>query len=158
MPVVQLNVAEQMVGGVAGGRPFGKLFFRVGDVVRAVAKQKLFLNVPIRARDNGFCAKLFEKRNCLQRILKAAADGNIADVIIPNAERAQKFQSCAVADLRVGHKRHALVDTLLVPVDRHDLMAETVQLHGKMASEASQSDQQNVLHILSSFKKTITRW
>ena len=150
MSVVQLNVVEQMVGGIAGGRPFGELFFGIGDVVRAVAKQKLFLNVPIGTRDYGFCAQFLEKRDRFQRLLKAAADSNIADIVIPDAERAQEIQPCAVADLRVGHKRHTIVDALLVPVDRHDLMAEAVQLHGKMTPEASHPDEKNVLHILSS--------
>ena len=146
-----------MVGGVAGGRPFGELFFGIGDVVRAVAEQKLFLNVPIGTRDHGFCPQFLEKRDRFQRFLKAAADGNIADIVISDAERAQEIQPCAVADLRVGHKRHTIVDALLVPVDRHDLMAETVQFHGKMTPEAPHPDQKNAFHILSSLKKTIIR-
>ena len=39
--LVQLNVAENMVGGIADGRPLRQLLFRVRHRVRAVSQQKL---------------------------------------------------------------------------------------------------------------------
>lgn len=47
--LVQLNVAENMVGGIADGRPLRQLFFRVRHRVRTVSQQKLCLHVPLRA-------------------------------------------------------------------------------------------------------------
>ena len=85
--------------------------------------------------------QLLEQRRRLQRILKISADGDIADIVIAHAQRAQKVHTGAVADLRVGDKGHALVDALLVFVHCHHLMAQLVELHGKMPPEAAQSDQ-----------------
>ena len=141
MLLVQLNVAENMVGGIADGRPLRQLLFRVGDRVRAVAQQKFRLHIPLSAGYHIFCSQLLEQRRRLQRILKISADGDIADIVIAHAQRAQKVHTGAVADLRVGDKGHTLVDALLVFVHCHHLMAQLVELHGKMPPEAAQSDQ-----------------
>ena len=141
MLLVQLNVAENMVGGIADGRPLRQLLFRVCHRVRTVAQQKFCLHVPFRAGHHIVCPQFLEQRRGLQRILKIPADGDIADIVIAHAQRAQKVHTGAVADLRVGDKGHALVDALLVFVHRHHLMAQLVELHSKMPPEAAQSDQ-----------------
>ena len=130
-----------MVGGIADGRPLRQLLFRVGNRVRTVAQQEFRLHIPLGAGHYILCPQFLEQRRRLQRILKIPADGDIADIVIAHAQRAQKVHTGAVADLRVGDKGHTLVDALLVPVYCHHLMAQLVELHGKMPPEAAQSDQ-----------------
>ena len=60
MLLIQLNVAENMVGGIADGRPLRQLLFRVGDRVRAVAQQQLGMHVPRGLGDHARRAHLLE--------------------------------------------------------------------------------------------------
>ena len=139
--LVQLYVIEDVVGGVPDGRPLRQLLFRVCHRVRAVAQQKFCLHVTLGAGHHIFRPQLLEQRRRFQRVLEVSADGNVADIIVSNAQRAQKIHAGAVTDLRVGDKGHTLVDALLVPVHRHDLMPQLAQLHGKVPPEAAESDQ-----------------
>ena len=63
---VQLDVAKNMVGGVADGRPLRQLLFRVGNRVRAVSQQKLCLHVPLRAGHYIVCPQFLEQRRGFQ--------------------------------------------------------------------------------------------
>ena len=139
--LVQLYVIEDVVGGVPDGRPLRQLLFRVCHRVRAVAQQKFCLHIPLGAGHHIFRPQLLEQGRRFQRVLEVSADGNVADVIVPNAQRAQKIHAGAVTDLCVGNKVHTLVDALLVPVHGHHLMPQLTQLHGKMPPEAAESDQ-----------------
>ena len=46
-----------------------------------------------------------------------------------------------VTNAQIGDTEERLVDALLVPVHRHDLMPQLAQLHGKVPPEAAESDQ-----------------
>ena len=138
---IQLYVVEDVVGGIANGCPFCQLLFRVSHCVRAVTQQEFRLHIPLGPGHHIFCAQLLEQRCCFQRVLKAPADGNIADIIVADTQRAQKIHPGAVADLRVGDKGHTLVDPLLIPVHRHYLVSQPAQLHSQMPPEAAKSDQ-----------------
>ena len=141
MLFVQLYVAEDMVGGVPDGRPLRQLLFRVCHCVRAVAQQEFCLHIPFGTGYHIFCPQFLEQRRRFQRVLKISADSNVADVIVPNAQRSQKIHTGTVTDLCVGNKVHTLVDALLVPVHGHHLMPQLTQLHGKVPPEAAKPDQ-----------------
>ena len=72
--------------------------------------------------------------------MKAIANGDDAYVKIPNAQRFQERCVGTVADLRVGHIGQHRLDTLLLSVYRHDLMAQTVQVYGNVPAKAAQTN------------------
>ena len=112
--LVQLYVAEDVVGGVADGRPLRQLFFRVCHRVRAVAQQKFCLHVTLGAGHHILRPQLLEQRRRFQRVLEISADGDVADIVVADTQRAQEIHAGTVADLRVGDEGHTLVDALLV--------------------------------------------
>ena len=75
------------------------------------------------------------------QVMAVDRDEERVNECMPFVTNAQKVHTGAVADLRVGDKGHTLVDALLVFVHCHHLMAQLVELHGKMPPEAAQSDQ-----------------
>ena len=82
----QLYVIEDVIGGVPDGRPLRQLLFRVCHRVRAVAQQKFCLYIPFGAGHHIFRPQLLEQGRRFQRVLEVSADGNVADIIVSNAQ------------------------------------------------------------------------
>ena len=140
MVLIQFDVIQNVICRIADGRPFCQLFFRIYHLIRTVAQQKLFLHIRGGSGHHQPAAHFLQQRGGLQRALKAIADGDDAYVKIPNAQRFQKGRIGAVADLRVGHIGQHRLDTLLLSVYRHDLMAQTVQVYGNVPAKAAQAN------------------
>ena len=146
MVVLQLDIIQNVFGAVSDRCPLCQLLFRIDHFIRTVAQQELGLYISLCTRDHKLCAQLLEQRCCFQRTLKIAADGYDTHIKITNTKGAQKVFAGAVTDLCIRHIGKHSVHTVLIAVDRHDLMTQFIQFLRNMAAKTAKPDQKNRFH------------
>ena len=147
MGFIQLNVVQDVIGAVTDGGPFGDLLFRVDDLIRTVAEEELRVHITCCTGNDQLRTQLLQGAGSLQRALEVLADRNKADVEVIHPQGFQKIPVGAVADLGVGDIGQQLVDALFVVIHHHDLMVQSVQIHGDVLAEATDTDEQNAFHL-----------
>ena len=136
-----------MICGIPHRRPVCHLPFRVDDIVCSVAQQKFGMDVPGCPRQHEGCAMLFQQRGGLQGALEIIADGDDAQVKVPDAQGCDELFIGAVPDLCIGYQRKNVIDPILVAVHSQHLVVQLLQLFRHVAAKTPQANQKNRFHM-----------